>query len=247
MTVNKFYLDFCVTGSERERLVEAISTFTGADARALGAPTFDYEIDYFTIDRNGCVSFDDRADSEEIENLLGVLANQGFVSMVSNLGCEDEEEPEAEEAPEGCGLTVTMPVSLFDIDSQNNLYRILSSKGGLIRKALNLERLPVQVGEETISFPWFADKELSADEIRAYTHLISALCSMARTQKCVTAQAKEEENERYAFRCFLLRLGFIGPEYKAERKILLRNLSGSSAFKSGAHRPAAASESEVEA
>jgi len=41
------------------------------------------------------------------------------------------------------------------------------------------------------------------------------------------------ENEKYAFRCFLLRLGFIGAEYKIERKILLRNLTGSSAFKSG--------------
>jgi hypothetical protein len=38
-------------------------------------------------------------------------------------------------------------------------------------------------------------------------------------------------NEKYTFRCFLLRLGFIGPEYKDERKILLRNLSGSSAYK----------------
>ena len=45
---------------------------------------------------------------------------------------------------------------------------------------------------------------------------------------------KEVENEKYAFRCFLLRLGFIGKDYKDERKILLRNLTGSSAFKGGA-------------
>ena len=56
---------------------------------------------------------------------------------------------------------------------------------------------------------------------------------MARTQKRVTAKEKEVDNERYAFRCFLLRLGFIGAEYKEERKILLRNLTGSSAFKNG--------------
>ena len=56
---------------------------------------------------------------------------------------------------------------------------------------------------------------------------------MARTQKRITAKEKEVDNEKYAFRCFLLRLGFIGAEYKAERKILLRNLSGSSAFKGG--------------
>ena len=39
------------------------------------------------------------------------------------------------------------------------------------------------------------------------------------------------DNEKYAFRCFLLRLGFIGNEFKQSRKILLSNLDGSSAFK----------------
>ena len=44
---------------------------------------------------------------------------------------------------------------------------------------------------------------------------------------------RSTDNEKYAFRCFLLRLGFIGAEYKTARKILLKNLSGSSAFKNG--------------
>ena len=56
---------------------------------------------------------------------------------------------------------------------------------------------------------------------------------MAKNQKRINAKEKELDNEKYAFRCFLLRLGFIGDAYKAERKILLRNLTGSSAFKSG--------------
>ena len=56
---------------------------------------------------------------------------------------------------------------------------------------------------------------------------------MSRNQKRITATEKAVDNEKYTFRCFLLRLGFIGAEYKTERKILLRNLSGSSAFKSG--------------
>ena len=56
---------------------------------------------------------------------------------------------------------------------------------------------------------------------------------MAKTQKRVTAKDKAVDNDKYAFRCFLLRLGFIGDEYKADRKILLSKLSGSSAFKSG--------------
>jgi hypothetical protein len=74
----------------------------------------------------------------------------------------------------------------------------------------------------------------SPEEVQAYTHFISALCEMARNQKRIMAKEKETPNEKYTFRCFLLRLGFIGKEYKEERKILLRNLTGSSAFKGGA-------------
>ena len=62
---------------------------------------------------------------------------------------------------------------------------------------------------------------------------------MARNQKRITAKEKPADNEKYAFRCFLLRLGFIGTEYKGERKVLLKNLSGSSAFKNGERREAA--------
>ena len=55
---------------------------------------------------------------------------------------------------------------------------------------------------------------------------------MARNQKRVTAKEKETDNEKYSFRCFLLRLGFIGDEFKVARKVLLKNFTGSSAFKS---------------
>lgn len=61
---------------------------------------------------------------------------------------------------------------------------------------------------------------------------------MSREQKRINSTDKEVTNEKYAFRCFLLRLGFIGAEYKADRKILLKNLTGSSAFKSGAKKEA---------
>lgn len=62
---------------------------------------------------------------------------------------------------------------------------------------------------------------------------------MARNQKRITAKEKPTDNDKYAFRCFLLRLGFIGTEFKDERKVLLRSLSGNSAFKSGARKEAA--------
>jgi hypothetical protein len=70
------------------------------------------------------------------------------------------------------------------------------------------------------------------DELQAYLDFIAALSKMAQEAKRVTAKEKDVENEKYAFRCFLIRLGFVGSEYKAQRKLLLRNLSGSSAFSS---------------
>jgi hypothetical protein len=56
---------------------------------------------------------------------------------------------------------------------------------------------------------------------------------MAKTQHRVSMSAKPVDNEKYAFRCFLLRLGFIGSEYKEERKVLLAPLFGNSAFLCG--------------
>ena len=118
-----------------------------------------------------------------------------------------------------------------------NLTKLLDAKGCLIKRALGISELPIEVGEDKVSFPWFPQMP-GTDETKAYTHFISALCEMAKNAKRVTATEKAVDNEKYAFRCFLLRLGFIGADYKAERKILLKNLSGSSAFKSGARREA---------
>ena len=80
---------------------------------------------------------------------------------------------------------------------------------------------------------------LSNLELIAYEQFICRICDMARNQKRINAKEKEVDNEKYAFRCFLLRLGFIGDEHKVTRKILLRNLSGSSAFKAGSAKEVA--------
>jgi len=115
-----------------------------------------------------------------------------------------------------------------------NLASILDAKGDLIKKALGIPKLRFTTDEENISFPWF--EEAKPDEALAYTKFISAICEMSKKQKRVTAKPKENENEKYAFRCFLLRLGFIGDEFKADRKILLSKLDGSAAFKAGAKK-----------
>ena len=137
---------------------------------------------------------------------------------------------EIPENQEDIGLVIEMPLSSFTDTALDNLKRLVESKGNLIKKALGAETLELEITDDKVQFPWFEDGS-NPDAVKAYTHFVTALCEMAKNQKRITAKEMETDNEKYAFRCFLLRLGFIGAEYKEERKILLRNLTGSSAFK----------------
>lgn len=239
--------------TDRKPLVKAISEFTGAKAVYMKTPTYAYQIDYFTVTREGNLQFDDMADSGEIENLIKFLAQKGFTAKSSAYDSEQQEPVmEGEEPAEDCppayltedpaepqeenettAVCISLPRSLFTEAGIDNLNALLTAKGALIQKALGIDSLPVEVTDETIAFPWFATVP-APDEMTAYETFICKLCEMARNQKRISSTEKAVDNEKYAFRCFLLRLGFIGNEYKTERKILLRNLSGSSAFKGGA-------------
>ena len=207
----------------RKALVQAICEFTGAKAKYLGMPSAAYQIDYFTVTKEGNLEFDDRADSEEIENLIEHLAGAGFLAETNSEETENEETT---------GLTISMPLDKVAV---GNLTRLLDAKGSLIRKALGITDTRIEISEDKVSFPWF-ETIPSPEELDAYTKFIASLCEMSVKAKIVTVKEKEVDNDKYAFRCFLLRLGFIGAEFKAERKILLQNLTGSAAFKSGAKK-----------
>ncbi len=254
MTINNFYLNYGVTGNERKRLVKAIGDYMGVEPRYLGAPSFAYDVDYFYIDRNGCVGFDDRADSEEIEGLIEALAGQGFVceepasESVAGEAAETAQEPEAGESdnlpagePESTtaadrtaesgntGFTVSMPREGITDEALGNLRKLIASKATLIQKALAADRLEVETTDDRVCFPWW-DYRPEPEEANAYMSFVAALCSMAINAKRVTAKEKETESEKYTFRGFLLRMGLGGAESKTQRHILLKRLSGSSAF-----------------
>ena len=222
-------IKYNVTGAERKRLVTTLSTLTGVKAKYLGMPSMAYEVGDFTIDKNGNLELSDKVNSEEIERVAGHLASEGFIAEEEISATEGRQTADSEEF----GLTVSMPRSNFSEGALENLQALVEAKGELIRHALDVEELPIEISEDEVSFPWFEELP-TPEEIKAYTHFISALSEMAINQKRITVKEKEVENEKYAFRCFLLRLGFIGKDYKDERKILLRNLTGSSAFKGGA-------------
>ena len=244
---------FNATGERRKEMVKVISGIVGMKAVYMRMPTCAYAISNFTVSKEGTLVWDERTDSGTVEKVLAGLAQAGFTAELEETAeaqaepqdsaeetAEAQMEPEAptEEPQEGIGLTVSLPRESFTDAALENLHRLVDAKAALIKKALAVESLPVEADEEKVSFPWFADGQ-DGDAAKAYTHFITALCDMARKQKRVTAKERPADNEKYAFRCFLLRLGFIGEEYKGERKILLKNLSGNGSFKSGARKGAA--------
>lgn len=254
-----------VTGARRKELVKIISGITRARAEYQYMPTCNYKIGYFTVTRDGTLCFDDHTDRAENERVLEAIAAAGFEcelqdlveapaegemesserdtkgtaetvkadSIMEDMGTADTEDfPDTVQQSRTSGLTVEIPLDKVAV---GNLTKLLDAKGSLIKKALGIQNIGIEILKDRVAFPWFTELP-DTDAVQAYTHFISALCEMSKNARRVTVTEKAVENEKYAFRCFLLRLGFIGAEYKTERKILLKNLTGSSALKNGAKK-----------
>lgn len=213
-------------GKDRKRLVLTIAKWTGDQVKYAGAPSFAYEVGGITIDKEAGIDFGNALPDEAIDRLLQHLYDEGFEPDMSI------EKAAEDGGDEFSGICISMPRSLFTDKNLENLKAITAAKESLIKKALGADSLPIEVTDTKVSFPWFPG-EPTPEEINAFDTFVCKLCEMARNQTRVVAKEKAADNEKYAFRCFLLRLGFIGDEYKAARKILLRNFTGSAAFKSG--------------
>lgn len=74
---------------------------------------------------------------------------------------------------------------------------------------------------------------LHAGQLKSYIQLCLALSQMAKTVKTASPKPQQNENPKYAMRTWLLRLGFIGDEFKTARDILTRRLAGNASFRNG--------------
>lgn len=230
-----------VSGNRRKEMVKVVSeALEGWEIKYLGAPSFSYQVGDFEITKDGTLIFADRTDSKMVEDVLEALEQAGFPCEAH----EDlPEEKQATEEQKPDNLSISMPKESFTDDALENLDHLLESKGNLIKKAFGIEEATYTLVEDKVMFNWL-NGEVTPEKAKATQDFIGKLCEMARTQKRVTAKAKAVDNEKYAFRCFLLRLGLIGAEYKTTRKILMANLSGNASFKSGKKKEVAEHEQE---
>lgn len=273
-----------VAGSERKKLVAAISEVLGVDARYQKAPSFAYQIGDYSVDKHGTltgeynlrlmVALEERGFAPEASNTFHLITPRGTLLIRERFDTAEEaaaagygmyfthedrdvyikpsgtsehgkhfavvgapfeptpaSEPDA--VPELDTLCIEMPLDGFTSESLENLTRLVTSKEALIKTALSADDLPIQMGDDTIRFPWFRTG-LDGDTVAAYTQFIAALCDTAKRKKRVTAKAQDTyENERFTMRVWLIGLGMVGDEYKLARKILLASLVGNSAWRYG--------------
>lgn len=236
--------------SNRKALAGALAELFHEKPRYCGAPTFAYEFGVGRLARDASLRLVPSLNETAAERLAATLAERGFSCTVETISSEIETEGNAhgEAAPEESPLpddrfTVTIPVDRFSPGALARLRNLIASRHRLFCDALNATELPVEERGGKIAFPWF-ERTDDEEERAAYTLFIERLAELSNRLKWAASAEKDAPNEKYAMRCFLLRLGFIGTEYKRARAVLLRNLQGSSAFRDGG-KPANAEAKEV--
>ena len=218
----------------RKELIKTLSEVLHEKPRYCGAPSFAYEFSLCRVDRDAAIHLPPTIVAQSAMSAVTLLNQHGFEAEIIDDCSEFEEaldQPDEENGNEEY-LAVYIEHEKISAETLAKLEQIVSGKATLLRKALGDSTLSIVNTPKGYAFPWF---QIESDEEsqRSYATLVEKLIEFARERTRVTASDKETDNPKYAFRCFLLRLGFIGAEYKRERAIFLRNLEGNGAFKSG--------------
>jgi hypothetical protein len=221
----------------RKALAKAIGEILQEKPKYLGMPSAAYQIgpDYH-LTKDGTLT------GPENPELLEALMAAGFAPEAP----QAEQAPEAETPaePEPDGVCIEVPND-FTPEALDRLAAMVSAKAPLLKKALGVDDLPIQLRDGKVCFPWFTSTD--GAEVDAYAQFITALCKTAREKKRVTAKAPADgfENESFAMRVFCIGLGLIGPQYKLTRALMGRNLSGCSAWRYGPPEKAPVEEENV--
>ena len=232
-------IKYNVTGDRRKAMVAVMRDVLQDTTRYLGAPSFAFQVGKYTVDKNGTITCPNDADAAQIDMLVRELAHDGFIGERIGVPLKPAEQQIIETPRKEImtptldsldRLSVEMPKDDMTPTAMENLRRLVASKATLLKKALGTDSLPMTEHSDRIEFGWFRPTDDQA-ELAAYYQLVQGLCELARTQKRVSESEQQVENEKYAFRCFLLRLGFIGQDYKDSRRVLLKRLTGNAAFR----------------
>lgn len=252
MMNGNFTFSFKVAGLERKQVAHIIAETIGIQVEYAGAPTFRYLAGGWVVDREGMVITPETSigQKDSIRPVLDALKTAGAMvegNATATFGLEGHNGNTLNNLVNliWCKQSLIQKSLAFqETILPESLVRIINSVmtealgefADIINTAIDNgqiqgeSHLNFDLAEKTISFS-FANATLDADEVLAFLSLCWQLSEQAKKQKFSSAKQKETLNDRYAFRCFLLKLGFIGAGFASDRKVLLARLSGDSAFR----------------
>lgn len=242
-----------LNGSKRKDIAKKLGELLNLEVKYLGVPSCNYSIREYILDKDCDFKCDDKNVKQAIRANFNV-EEEIVAQETSNAEVETSIEEECvEQKDENIQIesdkefteekqiqnsieqqnhksSISMPLNFFDEKTRQNLNNLIESKGKLFKKALNTNSLQIYEKDGQLVFPWFKNID-DEEHLKAYTQFIQGISELAKNSAWISKKPCVTDNDKYTSRSFLLRLGFISDEYKQARKILLQNLSGSSAFR----------------
>lgn len=209
---------FLETAKDRKDVATTIADFLSVDAAYMSPPTFGY--------RAG--GWEAVADDEGVLLSTPLLEKNEFTTLEPVLDFLKESDL----LPSG-HMTVDVRADAFDASVIDRMSAIVEGKSTLIEHAFVADKhADASATKHGASLDFFT-ATYDTEWVVAALQFSVQVYEQAARQKRVTMKEKPVDNEKYAFRCFLLRLQMNGPEYKTTRSALLRHLSGDGSFKTG--------------
>ena len=255
-------INYNVTGVRRKELAQIIGTVLELKPKYMGMPSAAYQIGSFTLSKEGVLDYFESTDIEGVQKVLDAITAAGFepAEQVEPENTEESAEPkepattadtEAEEGNPAADQQEEANKEALEETSEeatgeaySNLEKIIASKQTLMKHAFQSEAITVERKDGQIVFSGFTASD--GEHTDAYLRYITLLTRFAKEAKRVTGKDYPVDNEKFAFRCFIIRIGMVGAEYKKARKILLENLTGNSSWKNGAPEKATDVENPAE-
>ncbi|SPF52855.1 conserved hypothetical protein [Candidatus Desulfosporosinus infrequens] len=264
MKNNSFIYSFKASGVERKQIASVIAEALSAEVKYQGPPTFAYRTAGWTIERSGVVTSPEIGDNEILRTVLGALktvetnaegngtvilslqgSNGNALRNIANLIWYKQKliqkalGRESDIVPEG----LIDAINSVPIDTLEEFAEVVNTAIDVGKIEGNSE-LEFDTVDKTLSFS-FSNASLDANEVFAFITLCQLINEQGKKQRFSSTKQREVVNDKYSFRCFLLKLGFIGDAYKTERKILLARLTGDGAYRTGEARKAAEEKRKV--
>ncbi len=232
MRNHRFVYSFKASGVERKQIASVIAEALGEEVKYLGPPTFAYRIAGWTIDRSGVVTSPEIEDNEIFRTVLEALKTAGVTadgngtitislndhngnSLRNTINLIWSKQSLIQKAldwhapiiPNG----LVNAINAVPIDSLEEFAEVINKAidAGTIEEESQLE---FDIVDKTISFSFF-NASLNSEEVLAFITFCQRINEQGMKQKFSSTRQRESTNDRYSFRCYLLKLGFIGEEY----------------------------------